>query len=176
MKKQWAEKVCELCKKPFSVMPYRAETARTCSRVCHNTRIARENAPIWGEALRYGGNRVGYVKLNGRHMHRVVAERMLGRALREGEIVHHLDRNKQNNDPSNLRVMTQSEHISQHRKEMPVPSGENHCHAKLTENAVLQIRSTDGSAYSLKWMAEKFGVHVVTVRCAYNRKTWRHIP
>lgn len=55
-----------------------------------------------------------YVKRNGRHMHRVVAEQMLGRPLRSDEVVHHIDENKQNNDPSNLRVMTQAEHMREH--------------------------------------------------------------
>jgi hypothetical protein len=55
-----------------------------------------------------------YKKLHHRHEHRVVAEKMLGRSLRRGEIVHHIDGNKHNNNPANLRVMTQSEHIRKH--------------------------------------------------------------
>lgn len=55
-----------------------------------------------------------YRKLYGRHEHRVVAEQMLGRPLKRNEIVHHIDGNKHNNDPSNLQVMTQSEHIREH--------------------------------------------------------------
>jgi hypothetical protein len=55
-----------------------------------------------------------YRKRNGRHEHRVVAEEMLGRPLEAGEIVHHIDGNKHNNDPSNLQVMTQSDHLREH--------------------------------------------------------------
>ena len=55
-----------------------------------------------------------YRKRNGRHEHRVVAEQMLGRALKAGEIVHHIDGNKHNNDPCNLQVMTQGEHVFEH--------------------------------------------------------------
>jgi hypothetical protein len=55
-----------------------------------------------------------YAKRNGRHQHRVVAEQMLGRPLRSDEVVHHIDENKRNNDPSNLRVMTQAEHMREH--------------------------------------------------------------
>lgn len=59
-----------------------------------------------------------YKKLNGRHQHRVVAEQMLGRPLKRGEIVHHIDGNKHNNSPENLAVMTQADHLRLHHAEM----------------------------------------------------------
>lgn len=52
-----------------------------------------------------------YTKFMGRHLHRVVAEKILGRPLRKGEIVHHIDGNHLNNAPDNLQVMTRSEHM-----------------------------------------------------------------
>ena len=55
-----------------------------------------------------------YRKRHGRHEHRVVAEQMLGRPLVRGEIVHHIDGDKHNNDPSNLMVMTQNDHAREH--------------------------------------------------------------
>jgi hypothetical protein len=66
------------------------------------------------DALRYSGKRTNYVKLGGVHMHRVVMEKVLGRKLVKGEIVHHIDGDKWNNNPDNLQVMTQSEHIKLH--------------------------------------------------------------
>jgi hypothetical protein len=50
----------------------------------------------------------------GRHEHRVVAEQKLGRKLITGEIVHHIDGDKLNNDPSNLEVLTAAEHMRRH--------------------------------------------------------------
>lgn len=47
--------------------------------------------------------------------HRVVAEGKLGRRLQPDEQVHHRDHNKQNNDPSNLEVVTAEEHRFEHR-------------------------------------------------------------
>jgi hypothetical protein len=59
-----------------------------------------------------------YKKMFGKHEHRVIAENVLGRKLVHGEVVHHLDGNKHNNDPANLSVMTQSDHIRLHFGEM----------------------------------------------------------
>lgn len=59
-----------------------------------------------------------YKKRHNRHEHRVVAEQMLGRPLRRGEIVHHIDGDRHNNSPDNLQVMTQSEHMRLHHAEM----------------------------------------------------------
>lgn len=64
--------------------------------------------------LRGKGSGKGYTKVNGVHRHRLVAEEKLGRKLLPGEIVHHKDGNKRNDDPENLEVMTQSEHIREH--------------------------------------------------------------
>ena len=61
------------------------------------------------------GEEKSYIKLNGRHMHRTVAEKKMGRPLRQGEVVHHRDGNKRNNRPENIEVLrNQSEHAKVH--------------------------------------------------------------
>lgn len=47
--------------------------------------------------------------------HRLVAFAMLGRQLRDDEVVHHRDGNKQNNGWHNLEVLTHAEHHAEHR-------------------------------------------------------------
>lgn len=95
-----SELACERCGTRF----YRKATeimARSfCSRACYDA----ARAPA----------RTSYPKKGGRHEHRIVAEAMIGRPLREGEVVHHVDGDRHNNEPSNLVVMTQSEHAREH--------------------------------------------------------------
>jgi len=68
-----------------------------------------------GNLLRGTGEGRTYTKRLGRHEHRVVAEQMLGRALKAGEVVHHMDGNKKNNVPENLLVFpSQKEHAAWH--------------------------------------------------------------
>jgi len=55
-----------------------------------------------------------YKKFHGKHEHRIVAEKIIGRKLRSDEVVHHIDGNKHNNKPENLMIMSQSEHIKLH--------------------------------------------------------------
>ena len=52
------------------------------------------------------------------YLHRIVAEQTLGRSLKPGEIVHHLDEDKTNNSPENLVVCTPSVHRQYHRKSL----------------------------------------------------------
>jgi hypothetical protein len=46
--------------------------------------------------------------------HRWIMEETLGRKLLPDEVVHHIDGDRLNNAPSNLRVMSRAEHTRQH--------------------------------------------------------------
>lgn len=110
------------CKKQATKKPY--EKGLFCSPQCvlafyrtkkHQIKAGKAAAKIIIERYRGTGTKT-YVKEFGRHQHRVVMERKLGRKLRKGEIVHHVDHNKKNNHPDNLQVMSQAEHCRIHFK------------------------------------------------------------
>lgn len=47
--------------------------------------------------------------------HVLIAEELLDRPLKEGEVVHHLDENRSNNSPDNLIVLYNGMHVKLHK-------------------------------------------------------------
>lgn len=76
----------------------------------------------------------GYIEFTrgpnkGRALHIVLIEQTIGRKLLPNEVVHHIDKNRENNDISNLQLMTRSEHaklhaIENYAKRMRLPNGQ----------------------------------------------------
>jgi HNH endonuclease len=118
-----ARRACLHCAAEFDVSR-RYPMQRFCSRRCglkhmnppdHNLKTARATIAERAARMRDRGDCTKtYRKVNGRHEHRTVAERKIGRPLKPGEIVHHRDENKRNNPPENLEVMTRAEHCRIH--------------------------------------------------------------
>lgn len=126
---------CPQCGDDFE-RPWKQRNAKFCGHSCamrfHQAKIlAAASTPEAirkrAEACRGQGEGRTYPKLNGRHAHRVIAERKLGRRLRPGEIVHHKDENILNYAADNLEVMpSQSEHARLHFTGMERPK-KTHC-------------------------------------------------
>lgn len=78
---------------------------------------AGEVRRVDGEPVRVRTTWNGYLRVpyrgSSRLVHRIVADAFLG--LRpEGHLVHHQDRNRQHNAPSNLEYVTQAQHAKNH--------------------------------------------------------------
>jgi hypothetical protein len=99
--------ICEHCHEPF--MPSRGPSAnrrqRFCGYVCRSAAIS---GPTHYNFKGGSVNRWGYrmVSVNGRRVreHRHVMEQIVGRPLLPDEVVHHIDHDKLNNAPGNLRL------------------------------------------------------------------------
>jgi hypothetical protein len=110
---------CAICQAPFTVTEYRAKVgAKYCGYKCHQIGEGRKGGALTGALMKSRSQGKSYIKKNGRHLHRQVMEKKIGRALTKGEIVHHRDGNKLNNRPSNLQLLpSQAAHVILHAKE-----------------------------------------------------------
>lgn len=123
------ELVCEGCGGKFTRNHWDHKHGRAfCCKQCwlnvynnseRNTKIARDTIKERSDNLRAYGDLSGkwYRKVDGVHEHITVMEKKLGRKLLPGEVVHHKDHDKRNNDPGNLEVKSRSQHAKDHADE-----------------------------------------------------------
>jgi hypothetical protein len=122
---------CEKCGKPFLGRDRPNKPARFCSKRCHFLSKATKEWQIKAGKragqlniirLRGKGKKKWYIKEYGRHQHRIVMEKKLGRKLTSNELVHHIDHNKHNNNPENLQLVTRAEHAKIHLHNAIIPA------------------------------------------------------
>lgn len=93
----WHRFICQGCnQEKKSKRPRRTY----CSRACYGKSVTGEKSANW----RGGLTSDGYVKdpQTGKKAHRRIMEDLIGRSLKSTEVVHHIDRRRTNNSPSNL--------------------------------------------------------------------------
>lgn len=124
-KRKGSIEYCTRCGAPMYRPPSQRKRGRPfCSRQCHMKTLNEELNPYRMtfevrsklRAAHLGsGEGLTYEKTLGRHTHRIVAEQILGRPLRPGEVVHHIDGDKRNNSPENLMIFaSQKDHAAWH--------------------------------------------------------------
>jgi hypothetical protein len=148
---------------------------RSCHVATLATRVQGANNAHWKGGIaesrgyryvRQPGNRVSpYVA-----QHRAVAATVLGRPLLATEVVHHVDGDESNNDPSNLEVLSRGEHRRLHARLDPMV-GEQHPNAKLTWAKARAIRARASESQSV--LATEMGVSQTAVSLVLRGRTWK---
>ena len=130
---KWVTQTCLNCGKTFEARKIYVDRGqmKNCSVSCGYYSRLNDPDDILGNQPRPGCKRTyarpwtirkdGYIvftrgKYNGQRVHRIIAERALGRKLKRSEVVHHVDGNKLNNRRGNLLICTQSYHRYLHAK------------------------------------------------------------
>ena len=122
------------------------------------------------------------------YIHREVMEQKLGRKLKPGELVHHEDEDKLNNDPSNLELSDKSNHAKHHcdPKRMSEISylgakrgisavGSKHPNSKLNEDKVRQIKELLKDGQSQSSLGRLYGVDRTIIRDIKFNRAWKHV-
>ncbi len=102
------ERICIYCNKKFKIYKYNLKYGRGkfCSYPCFCKHNVGPNHQRWRggrvKKSEYEGTKIrsGYYLLT----HRVIMAKTLGRSLRKGEIVHHVNRKTLDNKPENLAL------------------------------------------------------------------------
>lgn len=108
-----------------------------------------------------------------RRVHRLVLETFVG-PCPEGMECLHGDGNRLNNKLSNLSWGTPLENMADQRRHGAINhSGIHNGAAKLTDDAVRQIRASDSTNAEL---GRQFGVSATTICSVRKRRLWTHVP
>jgi hypothetical protein len=129
--------------------------------------------------LKGGIDKDGYRKLvlctGGQRIHRRVAALVCAAfhgPRPAGHVVRHLDGSRNNDAAANLAWGTQAQNIADKAAHGTAQRGERHPRAKLTRQAVLDIRRSEERGAAL---AAKHGVTRGTISAVRTRRLWAHV-
>ncbi len=149
-------------------------------------RITSSDGRVWvqvGKEFKQQTNRNGYKfvkmcragKYTTREVHVLVAAAFIGgRPI--GQDIRHENGNPSDNRAVNLEYGTRKQNMSDARRHGTMARGETCGHNKLTDCQVRYARDHyQFGVTSYQDLADRFGVHLETVRLAVKRRTWAHV-
>ena len=121
-----------------------------------------------------------------RPVHILLMEEILGRPLKENEVVHHINGDKRDNRPENLQVLDRGKHTSLHKQGVAVSgaslekmraaqAGKQSTQRKLTAEQVrdIAVRLTEGA--TLIELATEYGISRKSIAAIRDGKTYRDV-
>lgn len=122
------------------------------------------------KVIRYTSNK----KSTYAYAHRIAWSTLRG-PIPPGRVVNHLDGNKGNNAPGNLEVVTHQQNVRHAIDVLGVNRGERCGQAKLTEQAVREIRAMREAGATYAAIGERFGVSGNQASRVVRRLDWAHV-
>lgn len=111
-----------------------------------------------------------------KYIHDLVIEILLKQIKLPGQQCRHLDGNKLNNDPSNLKLGSSQEDANDRIKHNTVIKGSKQWNSKLNELQVRIIKHLlKGGKFFQREIAKIFGVNMKTINDIKRNKTWKHV-
>ena len=107
-------------------------------------------------------------------VHRLVLEAFVG-PRPDGMQARHLDGNRSNNTPANLRWGTGKQNGEDRVRHGNQVRGSRVTISRLTEQQVIEIRHALANGATKKGLARKYRVSDTAIRCIARGRTWKHL-